>query len=173
MTPKLWPSSLCLSRSPWLLNRSLRVHSPGCWLFLLHRVCVRLQLYCLSSTLLACLCSRLSQFVGLILPSNSHALIWTHLHDYFRYLGAGICHFRFLWNGLCDRAEITVIQFRGHSLPVRQPMRVSWDFFFTSSHFISQFPPTLFPLITAIRMCHFLPVHHPEWHFWPGQKVKT
>ena len=30
------------------------------------------------------------------------------------------------WNGLCDRhrAEITVMQFRGHSLPVRQSMRV-------------------------------------------------
>ena len=46
-------------------------------------------------------------------------------------------------------------------------------FFFTSSHFISQFPPTRFPLITAIRMCHLLPVHHLEWHFWSGQKVKT
>ena len=46
-------------------------------------------------------------------------------------------------------------------------------FFFTSSRFISQFPPTRFPLITAIRICHFLPVHYPEWHFWPGQKVKT
>ena len=46
-------------------------------------------------------------------------------------------------------------------------------FFFTSSHFISQFPPTRFPLITAIRMCHFLPVRHLEWHFWPSQKVKT
>ena len=46
-------------------------------------------------------------------------------------------------------------------------------FFFTSSHFISQFPPTRFPLITAIRMCHFLPVHYLEWHFWPGQQVKT
>ena len=32
--------------------------------------------------------------------------------------------------------------------------------FFTSSHFVSQFPPTRFPLITAIRMCHLLPVHH-------------
>ena len=40
--------------------------------------------------------------------------------------------------------------------------------FFTSSHFISQFPPRRFPLITAIRMCDFLPVHHLEWHFWPG-----
>ena len=46
-------------------------------------------------------------------------------------------------------------------------------FFFTSSHFISQFPSTRFPLITAIRMCHFLPVHHLEWHLWPGQQVKT
>ena len=45
-------------------------------------------------------------------------------------------------------------------------------FFFTSSHFICQLPHTRFPLITAIRMCHFLPVHHLEWHFWPGQKVK-
>ena len=30
----------------------------------------------------------------------------------------------------------------------------------TLSHFISQFPPTWFPLLTAIGMCHFLPVHH-------------
>ena len=25
----------------------------------------------------------------------------------------------------------------------------------------------------ATGMCQFLPVHHLEWHFWPGQKVKT
>ena len=35
-------------------------------------------------------------------------------------------------------------------------------FFFTSSLFISKFPTTQFPLITAIRMCHFLPVHYLE-----------
>ena len=35
-----------------------------------------------------------------------------------------------LWNHMFDRhqAEITVMQFTGHSLPVRQSMRVSWDF---------------------------------------------
>ena len=79
-----------------------------------------------------------------------------------------------LWKRMFNRhwAEITVMQFRGHSLPVRQSMRVSCDIF-TSSHFISQFPLTRFPLITAIRMYHFLPVHHLEWHFWTGQKVKT
>ena len=66
------------------------------------------------------------QLVGLILPSNSHAVMWTRLCNFFRYLAIGMCHFHFLWNGLCDRhrAEITVIQFRGHSLPVRQSMRV-------------------------------------------------
>ena len=53
LTLKLWPLALCHSRYPWLLNRSLRVHSPGCWLSLLQLVPLRLQLYCLSSTLLA------------------------------------------------------------------------------------------------------------------------
>ena len=35
-----------------------------------------------------------------------------------------------LWNHMYNRhqAEITVMQFRGHSLAVRQSMRVSWDF---------------------------------------------
>ena len=71
-----------------------------------------------------------------------------------------------LWNRMFNRhqAEITVMQFAGHSLPVHQSMSVPWEFF-SSSHFISQFPPTRFPLITAIGMCHFLPVHHLEWHF--------
>ena len=32
--------------------------------------------------------------------------------------------------------------------------------FFSLSDFVNQFPPTRFPLLTAIGMCHFLPVHH-------------
>ena len=45
--------------------------------------------------------------------------------------------------------------------------------FFSLSHFVSQFPPTRFPLLSAIRMCHFLPVHHLEWYFaWAeGQNI--
>ena len=64
------------------------------------------------------------------------------------------------WNRMFDRhqAEITVMQFTGHSLPVHQSMSVPWELF-SSSHFISQFPPTRFPLITAIGMCHLPPVH--------------
>ena len=39
-------------------------------------------------------------------------------------------HFRCLWNGMFDRhrAEITVMQFTGHSLPVHQFVTVPWDF---------------------------------------------
>ena len=44
--------------------------------------------------------------------------------------------------------------------------------FFTSSYFISQFPPTRFSLITAIRMCHLLPVHHLGMAFLAGSKAK-
>ena len=77
------------------------------------------------------------------------------------------------WNRMFDRheVEITVMQFTGHSLPVHQSMSVTWKFF-TSSHFISQFPSTRFPLITAIRMCHFLPVHHLGMAFLAGSKAK-
>ena len=75
------------------------------------------------------------------------------------------------WNRMFNRhqAEITVMQFTGHSLPVHQSMSVPWEFF-SSSHFISQFPPTRFPLITAIRMCHLLPVHHLGMAFLAGSK---
>ena len=78
-----------------------------------------------------------------------------------------------LWNRMfnCHQAEITVMQFTGLSLPVYQSMSVPWEFF-CLSHFISQFPPTRFPLITAIGMCHFLLVHHLEWHSGPGRRSK-
>ena len=76
-----------------------------------------------------------------------------------------------LWNRMFNhhQAEITVIQFTGHSLPVHQSMSVPWEFF-SSSHFISQFSPTRFPLITAIRMCHLLPMHHLGMAFLAGSK---
>ena len=72
------------------------------------------------------------KFVDLILSSNSHEEIWTRLHapaissDIWR---SGCVHFRRLWNGMCDRhrAEITVIQFTGHSLPVHHFVTARWD----------------------------------------------
>ena len=85
-----------------------------------------------------------------------------------------LSHLLDLWNRMFDRhqAEITVMQFTGHSLPVHLSMSVPWEFF-TSSHFISPFLPTRFPLITAIRMCHFLPVHQLGMAFLAGSKAKN
>ena len=76
-----------------------------------------------------------------------------------------------LWNRMFNRhqAEITVMQFRGHSLPVHHSV-VYHGNFSCSSHFISQFPPTRFPLITAIRMCYLLPVHHLGMAFFDRVK---
>ena len=55
-----------------------------------------------------------------------------------------------LWNRMFNhhQATITVMQFRGHSLQVHHSV-VYHGNFSCSSHFISQFPPTRFPLITV------------------------
>ena len=98
---------------------------------------------------------------GTWLPPWLRYIIIQHPHD----------HKLDLWNRMfnCQQAEITVMQFTGHSLPVHQSMSVPWEFF-SLSHFISQFPPMRFPLITAIRMCHLLPVHHLGMAFLAGSK---
>ena len=142
MTPKLWPSALCLSRSLGLLNRSPGVHSAVCWLSLLHLI---------------------SNFYGPQTPSgfprapsagcgfpyhfssisvsnsvrSSTPLAATQMPWLLSWLSYIIVQRpldgpRDLWNQMFSRhqAEITVMQFRGHSLPVHQSMRVSWDFFY-------------------------------------------
>ena len=77
LTPRLWPSALCLSRSPWLLNRS-----PG-FPYYTSSTSTPTILLVLNSTRLSTGSSNstpLTQFVGLILPPNSHTVIWTRLH---------------------------------------------------------------------------------------------
>ena len=77
------------------------------------------------------------QFVGLILPSNSHAEIKPRLYAsaIFPISGDWDVLLPLIWNCLCDRrrAEITVMQFTGHSLPVHH-----WNGTFTLSHIISR-----------------------------------
>ena len=61
------------------------------------------------------------QFVGLILPSNSH--VDTPLRS-LPITGRP-------WNGMfdCHRVEITVMQFTGHSLLVHPFVTAPWDFY--------------------------------------------
>ena len=93
------------------------------------------------------------QFVGLILPSNSHAEIKTRLYAsaIFPISGDWDVLLPLIWNGLCDRrrAEITVMQFTGHSLPVHH-----WSGTFTLSHIISRAHLRAFFRLLAIGMCH-------------------
>ena len=119
---------LCLSCSLGLLNRRPRAHSAGCWLSLLHLISIfsgpqliraqrplqpdvafpttfRLQL---SGTLLATALARRTQLNYIIVRCPLD-----------------------LWNRMFNRhqAEITVMQFRGHSLPLHQSMSVPREFF--------------------------------------------
>ena len=70
-------------------------------------------------------------------------------------------HFRRLWNGMfhCHRAEITVMQFTGDSLPVHQFVTVPWDF--NPVPYCQPSSPT--PMEYAL---------HPslEWHVWRGRR---
>ena len=79
--------------------------------------------------------------------------------------------FRYLWNGLSDRhrAEITVMQFTGHSLPVRQSMRVPWEYFYLVPF---HQPISAHPI--SSHNCHWnvsLPSGASPWMaFWAGSK---
>ena len=162
--PLLWPSPLCPSRSPGLLNR--RPRGPFCWVIY----------YILSATSLDPNSSGPQWLFrpGLAFPTTPYLLTpsptaWLLSWLSYIIVQRPLNRLLDLWNGMFDhhQAEITVMQFTGHSLPGHQ-----YHGNFSSSHFVSQFPPKRFPLITAIRMCHFLPVHHLEWHFWPGRRSK-
>ena len=64
-----------------------------------------------------------------------------------------MCHFHRLWNGMfdCYWAEITVMQFTGHSLLVHQSVTAQWDFYLVPNcqpSCILHSAQTLTPLIT-------------------------
>ena len=177
----LWPSALCLSCSPDAQPEALGSTLLGAGF-----------LYCiLSATSLIPKLHRGSRgppwpgvafhttLVYLRLQlywhwnSNWNSLSWLLSWLSYIIVQRSLDHPLDLWNHMFDRhqAEITVMHFTGHSLPVCQSMSVLWEFF-TSSHFNSQFLPTRFPLITAIRICHFLPVHHLGMAFLAGSKAE-
>ena len=119
----------------WCSTGGPGVHSDGCWLSLLHLISnfsghqtpsgfprapstgckfpyhtssiTPLQLYCNSK-------------------STAWLLSWLSYIIVQRPLDRPLD----LWNRMFNRhqAEITIMQFTGHSLPERQSMRVSWDF---------------------------------------------
>ena len=169
--PLLWPLALCLSRSPGLLNR--RPRGPLCWLsdtpyqqilwtptqsgalspFGLVWLSLPHLVYNSVRPLTATLTSVLTELYNSSTSTQSptRSLEW---YDWSPSSGNN-CHA--VHSSLSSGASV-----------YECTMGIS----FSSSHFISQFPPTRFPLITAIRMYHLLPVHHLGMAFLAGSKAK-
>ena len=130
LTPFLWQSALCLSRSPdaqpealgpTLLGDSFASHQQLLWT----------PTPSGAPSPFGLVWSSLPQLVYNSVRSLT-ATLW--LLSWLSYIIVPRPLSRLLdfWNRMLDRhqAEITVMQFIGHSLPVHQSMSVPWEFFF-------------------------------------------
>ena len=122
LTPTLMAVNVVSFSFSWCSTRGPEVHSDGCGISLLHLI---------------------SNFAGPQLirapmaPSASCGFLYyissttgTRTQLCYIIVQRPLDRPLDLWNRMFNRhqAEITVMQFRGHSFPVRQSMRVSWDF---------------------------------------------
>ena len=171
--PLLWPSTLCLSRSPDAQPEAQRPTLLG-------------------DGFLYCILSATSLDPNLSEPQGPFALMWLSLlhlvYNSVRSLtGTNLTSVLTELYNSSTHTQSPTRSFKSHvwssssgnnchtvqrSLSSGASVYESIMGFFTSSHFISQFPPTQFPLITAIRMYHFLPVHHLGMAFLAGSKAK-
>ena len=136
--PLLWPSALCLSRSPGLLNRRPE-GSAFCWLSLPYLVTNSPDL-------------QLTDF----LSSPSYIIVQSPTQSLERHVRSSSsgnnCHI--VHRSLSSGASVYECTMGFYLVPYCQPS-----------------PPMRFLLITAIGMCHFLPVHHFGMACLAGSKV--
>ena len=133
--PQTYGRQRCVFLVLLMLNRSPGVHSAGCWLSLLHIISIFSGPQFIRA-------SRGPLRPGVAFLTTSRL----QLRPIFNSTGTGIrtplarrTQLSYiivrrpldLWNRMFNRhqAEITVMQFRGHSLPVHQSMSVPWEFF--------------------------------------------
>ena len=171
LTPLLWPSALCLSRSPGLLNRRPR-GSALCWMIAFFTASYQQLLWTPTHLGAPRTPSTPFSLVWLSLPhlvsisnSNWSLTVLTELYNSSTPTQSLEWH---VWSSSSGNNCHAVQRSLSSGVSVYECIMG----FFTLSHFISQFPPTRFPLITAIGMCHFLPVHHLGMASLAGSKVK-
>ena len=104
------------------------VHSAGCWLSLLHLISIFSGPQFNQG-------SRGPLRPGVAFPTTSHLSLSPTLLQLVSWLSYIMVQCPLdrpldLWNRMfdCHQAEITVMQFTDHSLPVHQSMSVPWDF---------------------------------------------
>ena len=132
LTPTLMAVNVVSFSFSWRSTGGPGVHSAGWWLSLLHLISNLSGLQTPSGFLRAPSAGcGFSYHISSISVSNSlqlklGLLSWLSYIIVQRPLDRPLD----LWNRMFNRhqVEITVMQFRGHSLPVPQSMRVSWDF---------------------------------------------
>ena len=169
--PLSWPSAF-LSRSPGLLNRGpeaqplwVLVFSTASYLQLVWSPTAQSGVPRAPSVGRCFLYSTISP--TLLNFKNSLNFLCTELYNSstptqsLPITGHQNMHFCRLWNGMFDshRAEITVMQFTGHPLPVHQFVTVPWDFN----------PVPYCQLSSPTPMEYALPPSL-EWHAWPGRR---
>ena len=168
--PLLWPSTLCLSCSPDAQPETL---DPLCWM-----IC-----YILSAT---------SQVPKLHRGSQGpFGLMWLSLpHLVYNSVSSSNCNSNSDCNWNClsyiivQRPLDSPLEWHDWSSSsgnnchaVHRSLSSGASVYecimgFTLSHSISQIHPRDLFRLLAIGMCHFLPVHHLEWHFGPGRRPK-
>ena len=176
LTPLLWPSALCLSRSPALLNR--RPWGPAlCWMMAFFTASYQQLLWALTQlgapspfglvwlSLPHLVYNSVRSLTGTVLTS-----VLTELYNSSTPTQSPTRSLKsHVWSSSSGNNRHAVHRSLSSGVSVDE---CTMGIFFTSSHFVNQFPPTQFPLITAIRMCYFLPVHHLGMAFLAGSKAK-
>ena len=116
-----------------------------------HSVTTREVSWTAESIFSVLFCSIRRPYITFKLPRRDKDTL-LRLRNFFPISGDWDVSLPLIWNGLCDRrrAEITVMQFTGHSLPVHH-----WSGTFTLSHIISRAHLRDFFRLLAIGMCHF------------------
>ena len=124
LTPNLWPSR-CVFLVLLMLNRSPGVHSDGCWLSLLHFISIFSGPQFIRASW-----GPLQPGVAFLTTSLSNSVRSSTQMARQTQLSYIIVRRPFdLWNRTFNRhqAEITVMQFTGHSLPVHHSVVAQWD----------------------------------------------
>ena len=167
--PILWPSALCLSPSPDAQPEAMR------WLSLLHLISIFSgpQFIRAPRPLRPDVAFRTPLVYNSVSNSNFNCNLTSVLTELYNCSTPTRSSTRSLewydWSSSSGNNSHAVHRSLSSGASVYE---CTMELFFNSSHFISQFPPTRFPLITAIRMCHFLPVHHLGMAFLAGSKAK-
>ena len=169
----LWQSALCLSRSSELLNR--RPRGPLCWVMVFFTASYQhlLRTSTHQGPKAPSAWCGFPYHISSITPPPTGTVLTSVLTELYNSSTSTQSPTRSLKSRVGSSSSGNNCHAVHRSLSTGASVyECTMGISFTSSHFISQFPPTRYPPITAIRMCHLLLVHHIGMAFLAGSKAK-